>query len=142
MKKIINGKVYDSDKATGIGSWDNGCGYNDFNYVSETLYRKRTGEYFILGGGGAMTKYAVSTGNNSWGGSTKIIPLTYDAANKWAMDHLSANEYEKEFGEIVEDDNSETITVSIPASSAAKLRRMAQQKEISISSLIASFTEN
>ena len=141
MKKIINGKVYDSYKAAEIGSWDNGCGYNDLNYVSETLYRKRTGEYFILGDGGAMTKYAVSTGNNSWGGSTKIIPLTYDAANEWAMEHLTADEYKKEFGEIVEDDTSEVITISLSASAAAKLRRMAQQKEISISALISSFID-
>ena len=48
MKKIINGKVYDTDTAKLIGSWDNGI-YGDLDSVSEDLYRKRTGEFFIFG---------------------------------------------------------------------------------------------
>ena len=36
MKKILNGKLYDTDTATEIGSWT----YRhpgDFNYIKETL---------------------------------------------------------------------------------------------------------
>ena len=62
MKKIINGKKYDTDTAQELASWDNGGGWRDFHHCEETLYRKKTGEFFLFGEGGPMTKYAVSTG--------------------------------------------------------------------------------
>ena len=38
MKKIINGKRYDTDTAKELGSWSYSH-YGDFAYVCETLYR-------------------------------------------------------------------------------------------------------
>ena len=66
MRKIINNKVYDTATATRIGLSDNGHEYNELSYSGETLYRKRTGEYFLHGEGGPMTSYAVRTGSNNW----------------------------------------------------------------------------
>lgn len=51
MKKIIDGKMYNTETAKECGTWDN-CEYG-FNRVEETLYRKKTGEFFIHGEGGA-----------------------------------------------------------------------------------------
>ena len=48
MKKIIRGRQYDTDTAQRIGSWDNGLSGTDLEYTSETLYRKRTGEFFLV----------------------------------------------------------------------------------------------
>ena len=59
MKKIIDNKVYDTNTATLIGSKDNGISPASFAYCRESLYRKRTGEYFKHGEGGANSKYAV-----------------------------------------------------------------------------------
>ena len=58
MKKIIRGRQYDTEKAQRIGSWDNGHSGNDLDYTAETLYRKRPGEYFLEGCGGARSRYA------------------------------------------------------------------------------------
>ena len=66
MRKIINNKVYDTSTAAMIGLSDNGHEYHDLAYSGETLYRKRTGEYFLHGEGGPMTSYAVRTGSNNW----------------------------------------------------------------------------
>lgn len=107
MKKIINGKVYDTDTARYVGSWENGCYQNDYNYVSEELYCKRTGEYFLYGEGGAGTKYSEMIGTNSWSSGEMIIPLTYDIARKWAEEHLKADDYLEEF-EPMPDDNTKT----------------------------------
>lgn len=101
MKKIINGKKYDTDTAKEIGYWNNGLLYSDFCYIEETLYKKKTGEFFLYGIGGVMTKYAVNNGNNSMSGKA-IIPLTEDEAKKWAEDHLTVGEYEEVFGEVEE----------------------------------------
>lgn len=102
MKKIINGKKYDTETAQMVGVWDNNLMYNNFSYCAELLYRKHTGEFFLHGKGGAMSKYAVSCGDNSWRGGEKIIPLSEDEACKWAEEHLDWNEYEEIFGEVSE----------------------------------------
>ena len=48
MKKVIRGRVYDTETAQEIGSTCGG-GENrtDFHYWEETLYKKKTGEYFL-----------------------------------------------------------------------------------------------
>ena len=97
MRKVIRGKLYDTGTAREVGEWSDGYP-SDFRYVSETLYCKRTGEYFVHGEGGAMSRYAESCGQNQWQGGEAITPLTYDAAREWAEGHLDADEYEAEFG--------------------------------------------
>ena len=56
MKKIINGRKYDTETAKEIGYWSNGYPCSDFNHCEETLYLKKTGEYFLYGEGGALTE--------------------------------------------------------------------------------------
>ena len=100
MKKIINGKKYDTETATNVAMWDNER-YRDFAHCREELYRKRTGEYFLHGPGGPMSKYRKSDGNTTSGGED-IIPLTYDEAKEWGEKKLTADEYEEVFGEVEE----------------------------------------
>ncbi|MDD6667772.1 MAG: hypothetical protein PUE58_07465 [Lachnospiraceae bacterium] len=101
MKKIINGKMYNTETANCVGYWENGYGCGDFQYAEERLYRKRTGEFFIHGEGGAMTQYAESDGDAYCGGE-KIIPISEDEAKEWAENHLTADDYESIFGEVEE----------------------------------------
>lgn len=101
MKKIINGKLYNTETATEVCSWSNGYFSGDFRMVSETIFRKKTGEYFLYGWGGALSEYAETFGNNSTAGET-IIPLTYDAFKEWALEKLSAFDYMLIFGEVSE----------------------------------------
>lgn len=99
MKKIIGGKRYDTDTAKFLGY----AGYShpgDFAFWSEHLYRKRTGEYFLHGIGGAMSKYARRVGPDEWSGGEKIRPLSPEEAQKWAEEHMDADEYEQVFGKI------------------------------------------
>ena len=138
MKKIINGKVYDTDKAQEIGFEQNTGGCRDLHWVCETLYRKRTGEFFLLGEGGPGTNYAVSSGNNNWGCGSKIIPLTWVAAREWAEKHLDADSYEAVFGAIAEDESRVTVTLSLSAGAIERAKRAASQAGISISAYIES----
>ncbi len=101
MKKIINGKRYDTDTATLMGS----AGYrypSDLGYWEEKLYRKKTGEFFLYGEGGALSKYSRSFGQNEWSGGDEIRPLSPKEAQEWAENYLDADEYEAIFGEIEE----------------------------------------
>lgn len=136
MKKIINGKRYDTDTAKKIGD-DYYSNPRDFNYWEETLYRKNTGEYFLHGEGGPASKYAVTIGQNQWSGGEKIIPLNEAAAKKWAEDHLSADEYEKYF--VLDEDETEkkTVTFSLPLDVIEMIKRGAAEKGISMSDYVA-----
>lgn len=136
MKKIIGGKIYDTDTATRIDVMSNNRSYSDFSYFSETLYRKRTGEYFLYGEGGPMSKYAVSRGDNSWSGGSAIIPLSYDKAKEWAEENMDADDYQKEFGEVSEEDDDVRTSFQLPADVAAKLERMAAKAGTSKSAII------
>lgn len=137
MKKIIKGKLYNTETAQIIGYWESAGSTSDFSHTREELYRKRTGEFFLYGKGGPMSKYSRSCGNNEWSGGEDITPLTWEAARKWAEDRLGAEEYEACFGEVLEDDGVEILSVSLPAALATKARQSAAQEGISLSQWIA-----
>lgn len=128
MKKIITGKVYDTDTATKLGVWWSSNDVRSFSHCEETLYRKRTGEYFLYGYGGPMTKYARAEGQNSWTGGERIMPMSYDEARTWAEEHLETGEYEAAFGEVTEDESEYALYVKLPMPVADKLRRIASQQ--------------
>ena len=96
MKKIIQGKTYNTDTAEHIGDWDNGFGAYDFNNVREGLYLTKKGQYFVAGEGGANTGYARSYGDTRSGGYS-INLCTPEEALDWAERHLSVDEVEAHF---------------------------------------------
>ena len=80
MRKIINGKAYDTDTADMIAEWQS-CG-DPIRW--ETLYRKKTGEFFLLI-------------NDPYRTGVRISPISEFEANMWVED--CANEkYEEIFG--------------------------------------------
>ncbi len=99
MKKIINGRRYDTAAAKKIGKWDNGLPGGDFDYISETLYQKRTGEYFLHGDGGARSWCATSTADGWQSGGEKIRPLSDEEAREWCERRLSADDCKAIWGE-------------------------------------------
>lgn len=101
MKKIINGKKYDTDTAREVDSYQDGyCG--DFHMIAEWLHRKRTGEFFVYGKSGAAGRYGKRVDNNSWRGGSGIRPLSIEEAKRWIEKHSDAETYEQEFGECEE----------------------------------------
>ena len=138
MKKIINNKAYDTETAKELGSWSNMQDYGNSSQFSETLYRKKTGEFFLHGEGGPMTKYAVAEGSNSWRGGSRIMPLTFKEAQEWAEKHLDGDEYEAIFGEVSEDESRVTVCYSLSAAAAETVKRRAAELGISASAYIES----
>lgn len=136
MNKIINGKRYDTATATKVARASNGGSWGDFNHWEETLYRKRTGEYFLHGEGGPMTRYAKSTGQNSWSGGEDLIPLSYENARAWAEEHLDGDAYEAIFGAVAEDDSRKYTTFSLPTGTVERLKREAARRGVGMSELL------
>lgn len=119
MKKIIGGKLYDTETAREVAEWDNGLGSSDFHLMEETLYRKRTGEYFLHGWGGPMSPYAEPYGSSGWQSGGRITPMTYDEAREWAEGHMDADDYQEEFGPAPEGDG-EAVHLHATISEAAR----------------------
>ena len=101
MRMIINGRKYDTETADCIGSFDNGRSYTDFRHLSESLFRKKNGEFFLYGSGGPMTEYKEPVGN-MWTSGETLIPLSVDEAKAWAEEYCSVETYEEVFGEVEE----------------------------------------
>jgi len=97
MRKVINGRTYNTETSKHVGNWDNGIYGSDFRSCEEDLYKNTKGAYFLVGEGGPMSKYSVSHGNDTIG-STELIPMTATEAQGWAESHLDAENYEAEFG--------------------------------------------
>lgn len=139
MKKIINNRLYNTETAKEIGTYSNAGGWSDFNHYEETLYRKKTGEYFLHGEGNANTRYAELVDTNTWSGGGKIIPMNYEDARKWAEENLTADEYEAAFGAVDEGEaGKQVVSISINAAKWENARREAARLGISISEYIES----
>lgn len=140
MKKIINGRTYNTETAKLMASWSNNLNRRDFGYCEEHLYRNNRGTWFLYGLGGAMTRWAKSDGNSAWG-SSDILPMTEEEAREWAEKHLNTAEYEKIFGEQEEVSPSdlatrERVNVVLDTELIAKLREYSKETGIPVSRLL------
>lgn len=136
MKKIINGRVYDTETAKCVAEWTNGGTWKDFYHVEENLYRKKTGEFFLFGEGGPRTQYAERVDNNMWGAGSRIMPVSYAEAKTWAEEHLDGDEYEAIFGEVAEDSSRVQVCYSLSAATVETIKRRASELGISAGEVI------
>lgn len=130
MKKVINGKLYNTDTAVELACYEANVA-DSLNYVTERLYRKRTGEYFIHGEGGARTRYAAATSDGWNRGGEAIFPLTAADAHEWAEQHISDDDFERLFGAVPEDGGTVKTSFDLSPDLAAKLQNIAAERGVS-----------
>ncbi len=101
MKKIIDGKTYNTDTATLVGHcYDSSVPCGDFNYCEEQLFITKKGQFFIAGYGGALSKYSQPSGSNGSQGGSDITLLSPSEARGWCekyQDYLEDGVYETYF---------------------------------------------
>lgn len=102
MRKVINGKIYDTENATLLAEDWNGLGSGDFNYFVEELYITKKGSFFLYGSGGALSIYNESNGRETWGIS-KIIPLTEKETFDWLENNGETEVIEEYFRDWIEE---------------------------------------
>lgn len=86
MKKIIDGKKYDTNTAQEVC-----CGFfGNYHCKKVTLYRKKSGEFFEHH---VLTEF----GYRAW-----IEPVSETEAKRFAEEQMDAEEYEKIFGKVEE----------------------------------------
>lgn len=97
MRKIINGKLYDTEKAEKIDEYWKGR-YGDAEYFEETLYKNSDGTFFIYGYGGAYSKYGrISSDGNGYTDSSSIIVLSEEETKDWLETYGDVEIYLKLF---------------------------------------------
>jgi len=139
MRKIINGRTYNTETSKRIGQWSNGHYTNDFAYCSEDLYKNTKGAYFLHGEGGAMSKYAARSGDNSgWG--EEIIPMTAEEAQEWAEEH-DTDAYIAEFGTPEEAEPSdlttrERVNLTLDSDMMTKLRKLSAETSVPMARMV------
>lgn len=140
MKKVKNGKVYDTETAEVVGCFESGKP-GDMYHFAEELYRKRTGEFFLYGYGGPASKYGVPIGDCNWSGSDEIIPISYPAAQKWAEEHLTGDEYEEIFGLSEEKEGKAVVYLYLPARKVDEYKQAAAKSGTSLTAYIEGLLE-
>ena len=141
MKKVINGKMYNTETADLLATWDNGR-WGNFDVLEEKLFRKRNGEFFLYGHGGPRSPYSKFSGDGLEVGGKSIMLLSEKEAREWAEEHLNGDEYEEIFGIVEEDESQATITISISANAMERGQRAAAKRGISLPALIEKLLQN
>ena len=94
MKKVIDGKLYNTETAEKVASWANNYNRGDFNRVDQDLYLTKKGNYFMHQKG--------PVGYN--GAVFKIVPFDdVIEAFEWASQKLSGDEVEELFPKQIEE---------------------------------------
>lgn len=99
MKKIIDGKVYDTATATEVCdiSGQYGSDPGDFRYDDTRLYRSPKGQFFIAGKGGASSRWATPVGSARGAGSG--LHLVDVAEARRLFEQHGGADYAEFFGE-------------------------------------------
>lgn len=131
MKKIIKGKVYDTEKATLIARADHD-NIKDANNLKckQALYRKKTGEFFVHLEGPSLTLHDIFGGE--FRQNRGIYPMTYKQAQLFVEKELSADTWTNLFGDPDEDSEDVALNLMISAAASAKLKKAAAQNGISL----------
>ena len=106
MRYQVYGTWYDTDKAKLIGVHESGEGAE---YGYQALYRTRTGKYFVHVSGNVPEFDDVKRRKKG----DKIILVSYDKAEKWARDHMTADEFLCYFGEHPNDGKEGRVVVTL-----------------------------
>lgn len=92
MKKIMSGKLYDTELANKVVIADNGYEPNEPEYYQEILYKTNKGSYFLYAHGGIASKYAAHVGEKAVPGQT-MIAMTEVKAKEWALKYLDVDTF-------------------------------------------------
>lgn len=122
-KKVIDGRRYDTDTAREVGK---STYIDEAHRWIETLYRKNTGEYFLhrwIGNGEKVFE--------EW-----LIPVTIGAAQDWAKDNLTAEEYKQLFESSEDSQTKRIVTFSLTEATIEKISQTAVRNGCSKSEVI------
>ena len=155
MKRIINGRAYNTETATRIARDDSGRGRAGY---FEVLYQSRDGAFFLAGAGGEDSPWARRNGSRpeySWlmywdepaqhyrvglndEDAAEIRAMTAEDAHDWLLETQQHFVFDHLFGETpqTEDDQSATYCLRLPTSLKARAGDAAERAGLSLNAWI------
>jgi hypothetical protein len=100
VKKVIEGKLFDTEKATRVAGYSYGEA-GDFDRMEQELYVTRQGNWFLAGDGGPSSAYSRQVARNRWSGSEDIKAMSADDALGWLEEHNKSDAIEAHFSDKV-----------------------------------------
>lgn len=103
MQRVIDRKLYDTDRAEQIAKHAPNTDRGDYHYLIETLYKTLERGYFLHCEGGAATEYAKPCDGGGRTDGEELNLLNEEAALDWCEERTIDGEViVDEFGHLVE----------------------------------------
>ena len=134
IKKVIKGVLYNTESAKMLGRRESMRGSR---CLFETLYKTKSGHYFLYGEILPMSAYASRQKDNLLSDSKFIIPLTPALAVQWGRKNLTAPECNKQFDEPEDSGCKEKLSLSVSSAVKRKLEKQRKETGKSISRIIS-----
>lgn len=136
-RAVIKNAVYDTATARKVYAQDPGYAKDDPQSIIETLFQKKTGEFFLYIFGGAETPYAtpVDVAKGIYAPGTKFAPLSYEAAKEWGKRRMPAEIYAAVF-EQPPDDRDVPLFIKVAPDVAAAIAKAASNQKASKKAII------
>lgn len=80
MKRVIDGKLYDTDTAELVCELECPVAYGSFGWHDTALYRTKRGRFFLAGRGGARSMWRRQVDSSAWGPGEGIRVIDADEA--------------------------------------------------------------
>lgn len=139
MKRIINGRLYDTETAKELDYHENMANRSDYRYLCETLYRKRNKEFFMHLEGGPLSEAAEIDDDGMMSSGEKIMPLSTEQARRWCEENLDVDTYQALFGPVSEGSEQNIVELNLSSSKMKALKDKAEESSKSISKLLNEF---
>jgi hypothetical protein len=99
MKRILDGRIYDTETATRVCELPCSAPFGDFEWHETALYRSPRGTFFVAGRGGAASMWRQPCEDGWWSGGAGIEVITEAEARACADDaRVEPDAYEEVFG--------------------------------------------
>ena len=101
MKRIIDGKTYNTETAERLAGASDGNRHGDGSayWTTETLYRTKKGAFFIAGRGNALSPYGQPDGYGMSMPGSAIRALSEAEVRQWVERYGNAS-FEEAFGKV------------------------------------------
>lgn len=130
IKRSIDSRIYDTSQAEPIAEFSLGKPLDPY-YRKETLYRDKSGAFFLCGIGGESTYYARLAGEKYVPGED-IIMLNDDEARRWLEDWGYTEIILRIFGPKSASDTTTVVGVHLPDEIKGHAERAAAKKAESV----------
>ena len=143
MKRTLQGRQYDTAKARALAQWNEGYAVGSRCYCEETLYRTRSGLYFLHGVGGPESRHADSGRGRPTTSGESVTPLAIGAAAEWVRAHPARLNYDSmAVRRLLEPDHPvtavkpEPLLIMVPAPMKDLIRAEASRRQVSVTTIV------